>query len=211
METLPCPDCPCLTIRVITRKVTTACTLGLRDRNGIRCTEDIRKKLQDCIDLAEAINGNTGKATKGNNSTNCIASILGGKKDKEKENQVKEKEIEKNAFNEWWARYPNKQGKLRAETYYRMWLTSKTPEELLSALDAYLAAKRKAQSTTYSNGATFLNPNPRGDSANISDFWWANTVTCESCKFRQLHDGYCHATMQRVRADNPICGEYEKG
>ena len=127
------------------------------------------------------------------------------KKEKKKE-EIDPLKVEFEAF---WKSYPNKQGKLRAEDYYREWRKTKSAEELSSSLAAYVLAKRKARNDTFSNGSTFLNPRPRGDSANISDFF-QSSFFCGKCLCRNLDNGLCSVTMERVRADAVACERYER-
>lgn len=78
-------------------------------------------------------------------------------------------------FDEWWQGYPNKQGRPKAHLHYVHWRNvGRSREELIRARDRYKAAKAKAGSETFANGSTFLNPKPKGDSANIADYFDEN-------------------------------------
>jgi hypothetical protein len=74
-------------------------------------------------------------------------------------------------FEEWWQGYPNKQGKPKASQYFTSRRAlGQTASELLGARNAYIKVKNQQGSSTFANGSTFLNPKPRGDSANIDDY-----------------------------------------
>lgn len=77
----------------------------------------------------------------------------------------------KREFEKWWASYPNKQGKDKATVYWISRRSSgQSEDELTRGRDAYKKFKANQGSDTFANGSTFLNPKPRGDSANIDDY-----------------------------------------
>ncbi|MFA6977615.1 MAG: hypothetical protein WC194_12980 [Mesotoga sp.] len=111
------------------------------------------------------------------------------KRKEEEEEKRKEESGFLEDFEDWWEDYPNKQGKERAKQHYITWRRKgKTPEELKQALRRYLAVKRKQKSETYSNGSTFLNPLPRGDSANINDYLEATPETMTESERMEMLD-----------------------
>ena len=76
-------------------------------------------------------------------------------------------------FEEWWSKYPNKQGKDRARGHYeRRRKAGQSRESLLKARDRYACSKQADHNPKYSHGSTFLNPKPQSDFANIND-WFA--------------------------------------
>jgi hypothetical protein len=109
-------------------------------------------------------------------------------------------------FEEWWNDYPNKQGKARSETYYAHWRQEgKSKEQLILARDCYVASKN-GDHPVFANGSTFLNPKPKGDSANISDYFGSNPAqfskekNCSSCG--QWDTGYCKLRQEKTLPDN---------
>jgi len=112
-------------------------------------------------------------------------------------------------FEEFWTKYPNKQGRLKAQEHYSYWRKTKEAAEIMAALNRYLAAKTRLNSTTFANGSTWLNPKPRGDSANIADYWGSEAVTCLSCKRRNGDDGYCEVLQKRVMGDMAACKKHK--
>lgn len=132
---------------------------------------------------------------------------------KEKENRVAPQW--KTDFGIWWANYPHKQGRPRALAHYCSWRAEgKSAEELVRGRDRYIAAKHRARSDTYANGSTFLNPKPRGDSANIADFWDAATEaepdTCGNCTHGGDEPAYCVELMEYVAPDSPSCDQHTR-
>lgn len=74
-------------------------------------------------------------------------------------------------FETWWQEYPSAAGKSKAQEYFTARLKSgQTVEQLTAARDRYIAIKNDERDPRFSNGSTFLNPHPKGDSANIDDF-----------------------------------------
>jgi len=109
------------------------------------------------------------------------------RKEKQKEKKKEEETELSEDFEEWWESYPNKQGKERARKHYFFRRKrGETKEELERALKRYLAVKRKQNSQMFANGSTFLNPMPRGDSANISDFLSATLETMTDSERAEL-------------------------
>ncbi len=130
--------------------------------------------------------------------------------DTDKENKQKKatkNEALKTEFEAFWKRYPNKQGKQRAKDHFLYWRKKKTFADIENALTAFLSAKKKAGSNTFPNGSTWLNPNPRSDSANIGDYWQA--PTCRDCALRSPEDGRCPVLGERVRNDRAACERFE--
>jgi hypothetical protein len=66
-----------------------------------------------------------------------------------------------NSFKAWWERYPRKVEKTPAAEAYRSALKESSPDDLLKALDGYLAdiAENKTEKKYIKHAATFLHKN----------------------------------------------------
>lgn len=117
-------------------------------------------------------------------------------------------------FEEWWERYPNKQGRPKAiEHYLRRRAKGQSRELLLAGRDRYKAAKARQGSTTFANGSTFLNPKPCGDSANIDDYIGDGYQVSHSCGSCRRGDPaipkYCVTAGREVSPDDRPCKDHE--
>lgn len=120
-------------------------------------------------------------------------------------------------FEEWWKEYPNKQGKTKAQEYYVGWRKlGLRKDEMLRAVVRYKAYKKSIDQPTYSNGSTFLNPNPMGSSATVADYLdknWSldkDILTCGSC-LRNILDGdshYCRVVGHMVAPKDKACEKH---
>lgn len=114
-------------------------------------------------------------------------------------------------FAEWWLGYPNKQGRTSAERYYALRRDrGETKEELLARRDRYKAKKAREGSTTFANGATFLNPKPQGTSANIDDFTDDNFTAAKSCATCINGQGYCKYLKRTPDPNEGPCEHHQE-
>jgi hypothetical protein len=116
---------------------------------------------------------------------------------KEKGSKEKENVDFIDDFEDWWVRYPNKQGKTNALRYYSHWRKTKTAIEMHQARENYLQNKARYSSEVYSNGSTFLNPSPPSGctSANIADYFPPPPAVMKARLEKAL------ATLQKQKAD----------
>lgn len=118
-------------------------------------------------------------------------------------------------FVEWKKVYPNKQGSSKALEYYlRRRVSGQTKADLLLGRDRYLAMKKLEGSNTFANCSTFLNPKPRGDSANIDDnvgdSYQPPPPTCGTCKRGGPNGNYCMKRQGDVGPGDKPCDDYEE-
>lgn len=130
------------------------------------------------------------------------------KKREEKKRKEKDYALD---FAEWWLGYPNKQGRTSAERYYALRRErGETKEELLARRDRYKSKKSREGSTTFANGATFLNPKPQGTSANIDDFTDDNFTAVKSCSTCVNGNSYCKYLKRTPDPGEGPCENYQE-